>query len=272
MFGEYVRNLLQHNINEVDAIARILMHRDRPKAIRKFDQIYMLVGSQLTQAKLISEYVHNKRVVFMGDDDCMSLTLAVLAHANIGDIRPPSHITVFDFDEGILKFIRTITQEYQLDGDHLETVLYNVQDPIPEEHCEKADVFYTNPPYGFSNAGQSGRIFLQRCMEMCEPTRSRGVAILPYDIDNHKASAAMTKTQEFLVTHGYVISEMLRGMHQYDLDDRPRLWSGTVVLDRIEHKRHSYFGKRIPDEEFKKFFGNDDIEMPHYVMASDSRT
>ena len=264
MLGEYLRNLIEHRTAEVDAISRILMHGDRPAALRDIDQIYMLVGSQLTQAKVISEYIHGKRVVFMGDDDCMSITLAVLSET-IGLSTRAAHTTVLDFDERVLQFVEQMRDEHGISSDDFEIVRYNVKDPLPEHLVEKADIFYTNPPYGFSNAGGSARIFLGRCMELCMRHRSRGIAILPHNMEHEKAGLAMMRTQEFLIQHGYVVSESLRGMHQYHLDDRPNLYSGTVILDRIEYKPYEHHGREIPAAEFARFYGSKSVDVPHYI-------
>lgn len=62
----FYRSLQQYIVNsseEYDILARVTQHPDRPRPIRGIDQIFMLPGSQLNQAKLISAYIHNKEVV-----------------------------------------------------------------------------------------------------------------------------------------------------------------------------------------------------------------
>src|SRR5260370_6181148 len=144
MFGSDLGRYLEHTTEEIDMLARVTQHPQRPKPLRQYDQIYMLPGSQLSQAKLISDYVYNREVVLVGDGDCMSLALGFLAKNQV--IQAPTHMLVLDFDERILHFIKTTAAELGLAADLIETVRYNVRYPIPPQYASRRDVFYTNPP------------------------------------------------------------------------------------------------------------------------------
>jgi N4-bis(aminopropyl)spermidine synthase len=268
MFGEYVRQLMEHSTNEIDAICRVLQHRERPPAKRAWDQIYMLAGSQLTQAKLISDYIGGKRIAFIGDGDCMALSIAYLSH--LGMISRPEKIFLFDFDESLLGFVKKNIEGFGWSSDHFVCETYNVMDPLPDKYKERAEVFYTNPPYGYSSNGKSGNIFLSRCMDAIQPNNSRGVAILPYDFAHDESSLAMQSTQTFISEHGFVVSEMLRGLHQYDLDDRPLLFSCTVILDRIKYVASPYYNSTVPIVDQKNFYGKSTVKIPKFIDLNGS--
>lgn len=223
----------------------------------------MLPGSQLTQAKLISDYLTKRHVVFLGDGDCMSLVLAVLGARGV--IKPPAHMLVLDFDERILNFIREAGQEFHLPNpDMIDLCRYNVRDPVPDNLAEQGDVFYTNPPYGSADQGECGKIFLGRCMELCK-AGSWGVAILPFEHHTTWTKNAMANIQSFLAENGYVVSEMIRGVHQYHLDDRPELLSGTVVVDRVQKKVPPYKGKTFSQDMLGNFYGTTKRIMPDFI-------
>jgi len=264
MFYEDLKEYVRSTSEEFDLVAKVTQHPERPRPIRSIDQIYMLIGSQLNQAKLISDYLRGRSVAFLGDGDCMSLVLGILAKEGKGIINPPSYMVVLDFDERILNFI-TKTSRYFGFHELIEVHRYNVRDPIPENLIEQSDLFYTNPPFGSKNEGKSGIIFLARCMELCKQIGSWGITLLPFHHHESWSRTAMLNIQDFLVRYGYVVSEMLRGMHSYHLDDNPRLLSGTLVLDRIKYVEPPYRGKVIPYNELKSFYGSAQKNFPDYI-------
>lgn len=265
MFGKDLGRYLRHTTEEIDLLARITQHPSRPKPLRQYDQIYMLPGSQLSQAKLISDYLRHKEVVLLGDGDCMSLVLAYLGKKEKDLLEPPIHMLVLDFDERILNFIKETVAELQISADLIEVARYNVRYPIPSKYAGRNDVFYTNPPYGSANRGESGKLFLARCMELCKPIGSWGVAILPFEHHTPWSREAMANIQPFLIDYGYVITEMIRGLHHYHLEDRPELYSGPVVVDRVTSKDPPYVGRTFSQEELRHFYGSSPKVMPDYI-------
>ncbi len=133
---------------------------NRPKPLRVFDQIYMKLPDMLLQAELISRWFKDKRVLFVGDGDAIGLSLVHLA---VQGLLPglPEHITVLDFDERVVNSINDFASEYELRG-RIHGELYNVADPLPKQHWQVHDAFYTNPPWGASNDGASVACFIRR--------------------------------------------------------------------------------------------------------------
>lgn len=263
------RSLKQYMLNqaeEYDLLAKITQHPDRPKPQRDVDQIFMLPGSQLNQAKLMSPYIRDKSVAFVGDGDAMALVFALLTREGV--IDGPSQMVVLDFDTRIVDFINETARSFNI-HDNLEAIQYNAIDPVPEAMRESFDVFYTNPPYGRSNRGKSGLGFLVRCMALCKSVNSSGIAVLPYR--SHTWSApAMLDIQSFMTKHGYVVADMLQGMHLYHLDDSPDLRSATVVFDRAERATTPYLNSQLPEEIVKYFYGSANMAIPRSVTADGS--
>lgn len=263
MFGEELRKHLKPDPALVDLVAQVTQHPDRPRPIRAVDQIFMLPGSQLMQALLAIDYLKYRDVVFVGDGDCMALVIAHLANKNI--FKGPGKIRVFDFDKRLLAFIKQAASDLDIPPDLISVHLYNVRDPIPEKFAAAHEVFYTNPPYGSADGGECGKLFLGRCMEFCKPAPSWGMALLPFAHKEDWSKAAMFNIQQFLCKNGYVVSEMIREIHQYHLEDRPSLRSCNLVVDRVENVPAPFKAKAFKPHSYHKFYGRKDMEVPHHI-------
>jgi len=266
MFGEDLRKYLVPDSSVIDLVAQVTQHPDRPRPIREVDQIFMLPGSQAVQALLAIDYLKYRDVVFLGDGDCMALVIAHLA--NRGVFKGPAKIRILDFDDRLLEFFGQVVAELRLPPDLISWRRYNVRDPIPEDLAQSHDTFYTNPPYGSADGGECGKIFLARCMELCKPAPSWGLALLPFAHKEDWSRIAMANIQSFLCENGYVVSEMIREIHQYHLDDRPSLRSCNVVVDRVHNRAAKYAGRRLTDTELRNFYGRSGRLVPDYVNGS----
>lgn len=253
-----LRPFILNSSEEYDLLARITQHPERPKPVRAVDQIFMLPGSQLNQVKLISPYTRNRHVAFVGDGDCMALCMGLLAKEGI--IDGPEQMLILDFDERLIRFVNRTARQFGF-HDRIETLQYNVVDPVPESFRQRYDVFYTNPPYGSKNRGQSGMAFLARGAALCSKSNSSGISILPYG-QGTWSQPAMYDIQSFMLEHGYVVGDMLRGMHSYHLDDSPTLRSATVVFDRAEAKPSPYEDQSLPESMANFFYGSENLPIP----------
>jgi predicted methyltransferase len=247
---------------EHDLLARVTQHPDRPRPIRDIDQIFMLPGSQLAQAKIIAGHLAQRDVVFVGDGDCMAASLGLLAKEGV--IESPGHLLVLDFDERLVAFALQVARQFGFQ-DMLDAQAYNVTDPVPAELRFRGDVFYTNPPYGSKNKGASGIGFLARCLALTKPVGSSGVAILPYHPSERWSRDAMGSIQRFMSGHGCVVGEMLRSMHSYHLDDLPMLRSATTVFDRVEQAEVPYLDAPLPPAVTSHFYGSANHPIPRGI-------
>ena len=56
---------------------------NRPPALREYDQIYMKISDMLLQAEVLTRWVDDKSIVFLGDGDAIGLTLVHLQSREI---------------------------------------------------------------------------------------------------------------------------------------------------------------------------------------------
>ena len=142
----------------INAISDVVQNRPRP--IREFDQIYMKSGDMVLQSELVARWAHGKKLAFIGDGDAISVCVAYLHSRGIVDYGP-SEIVVFDFDQRICSAVMRFADKERLE--QLSSTNYNCLDEFPGPM--DFDCFYTNPPWGASNDGESVNVFVQRGME-----------------------------------------------------------------------------------------------------------
>src|SRR5713226_65488 len=142
----------------VNAISDVI--QNRPLPLRIFDQIYMKAGDMVLQSEFVARWADGKKLAFIGDGDAISVCVAYLHTRGIFNYGP-SHIVVYDFDERICSAVERFADRERLDN--LSATLYNCLDAFPGP--ASFDCFYTNPPWGASNEGESVCVFMQRGME-----------------------------------------------------------------------------------------------------------
>lgn len=253
---------LNHKIIDVlDAISY-----SRPIPNREFDQIYMKASSMLEQVKYIDKFIMNKKIIFLGDGDGMSILLGVLGHQEI--INATSSISVYDFDERILFNIKKQLNEFCVTDIPFSYKLYNVIMPIQLEDTNKYDFFYINPPYGSKNMGISCKIWIDRCIDLCGE-HCMGCVIIPYDSRSPWSITNMKNIQLYLLEKGFVIRDMLSYMHQYYLDDNPELKSATLIVEKVGGGNADFSNIFLGVPQVKYLYGSP-RKIPKYIYSSNT--
>src|SRR3984957_12450883 len=142
----------------INAVSDVIQNRPRP--LRNFDQIYMKAGDMVLQSEFVARWAKGKKLAFIGDGDAISVCVAYLHARGIVDYGP-SEITVFDFDECICGAVERFADQERLNTLHAR--LYNCLESFPGP--TDFDCFYSNPPWGASNNGESVCVFMERGME-----------------------------------------------------------------------------------------------------------
>ena len=230
---------------------------NRPPPLRCFDQIYMKIPDLLLQAEHVSRWFKDKDVVFIGDGDAIALTVA---HLGYKKLLPglPSRIHVLDFDERVVNSVNNFAARC-LQGFDISSSLYNVADELPPACLASFDCFYTNPPWGASNAGSSVKAFVQRGIEAVKQ-RATGCLVIADDPSVEWSLEVQKVAQNFCLGQEFRVAEMLPQFHMYHLDDSPDLRSCSMVFERQsfngqissiameESVRTDFYGKGKPLE------------------------
>jgi predicted methyltransferase len=232
----------------INAISDVVQNRPRP--LREFDQIYMKSGDMVLQSELVARWADGKRVAFMGDGDAISVCVAYLQDSKLFDYGP-KEIVVFDFDERIVNAVLRFAEAKELK--HLSAHLYNCLDAF--EFPGQFDCFYTNPPWGQSNEGESVKVFVQRGMEAAGYA-GEGLIVIADDASREWTQQVLANVQRFALSSGFFVQKMMSRLHSYHLDDAPDLRSCNLFLKALPNSAPPGVSEPITDEHrLSNFYG-----------------
>lgn len=242
----------------INAISDVIQNRPRP--LREFDQIYMKAGDMVVQSEFVARWADGKRLAFIGDGDAISVCVAYMQQRGILSYGP-SRITVFDFDERICNAVTRFADKERLEN--LSSQLYNCLDAF--EHPAVYDSFYTNPPWGASNEGDSVCIFMQRGMEAIGYS-GQGIVVLADDPDLEWPKRVLGNVQRYALDQGFFVQQMMPQLHLYHLDDAPDLRSCNLILRSApENKPHGSSQAITDPARLASFYGRDTPARVRYV-------
>ena len=244
----------------LNAISDVVNNRPRP--LRAFDQIYMKTADMLLHAEHAGRWFNEKRVVFIGDGDAIALTLVHLRRQEFFQNGPAS-VHVLDFDERVVLSIRDFAQRFDI-ADAVTAELYNVADPLPQQHWQRFEAFHMNPPFGQSNEGRSIEAFLRRGIEAVG-AEAIGCAVLANDRNHPWTWEVMQKAQRFALDNHMVVAELLPEFHHYHLDDDPDLRSCSMVLRRVDYTPSGYASVPLEPHFLAEFYGKNNPLNVRYV-------
>lgn len=244
----------------INAVSDVVQNRPRP--LRVFDQIHMKSGDMVLQSEIIADWADGKRLAFIGDGDAISVCVAYLRARDVLDFGP-SQITVFDFDERTVEAVMNFADRERLLS--LDAKLYNVIDAL--EIDDLYDCFYTNPPWGASNNGESVNVFVQRGMEAVGHVGD-GVVVIADDDDLEWPKRVLANVQGFAAQRGFYVSRMQRKLHEYHLDDAPELKSCNLYLSALPgNPAPPRSGAIIDPARLENFYGLSQEPRVRYVRA-----
>jgi len=201
--------------------------QNRPKPLREFDQIHMKVGDMVLQSEIVADWSDQKSLAFIGDGDAISVCVAYLQAREVLPFGP-TRITVFDFDERVVNAVKRFADRERIEV--LDARLYNVLDEMPSEG--EFDLFYTNPPWGASNNGESVNAFTQRGFEAVGFV-GEGMVVVADDDELEWPKVVLGKVQRYAYDQGFYVSKMQRKIHAYHLDDAPDLKSCNLYFSAL---------------------------------------
>jgi predicted methyltransferase len=243
----------------LNAVSDVVQNRPRP--LREFDQIYMKAGDMVMQSEFVAHWADGKRLAFIGDGDAISICSAYLHHRGILPYGP-SKVVVYDFDERICQAVKRFADSERIE--HLDAELYNCLDAFPGP--DTFDCFYTNPPWGASNDGESVNVFIQRGMEAVGHA-GEGLAVVADDAELPWPQHVLANLQRFSLQQGFFVQRMISRAHSYHLDDDPDLRSCNVLLKALPgNETHRGESQAIDDpRRLQNFYGRNTLPHVRYV-------
>jgi predicted methyltransferase len=244
----------------INAVSDVVQNRPRP--LRIFDQIYMKAGDMVLQSEIVADWADGRRLVFIGDGDAISVCVAYLRARDVLNFGP-SHITVFDFDERMVEAVMRFADRERITN--LDARLYNVFDAM--DPGQFYDCFYTNPPWGASNNGESVNVFVERGMEAVGHA-GEGLVVIADDDELEWPKRVLANVQGFAAREGFYVSRMQRKLHEYHLDDAPELKSCNLYLSALPSNLPRSPSTSITDpRRLENFYGLSQEPRVRYVRA-----
>lgn len=242
----------------INAISDVVQNRPRP--LREMDQIYMKTGDMVLQSEMVAKWADGKRLAFIGDGDAISVSVAYLMSREILNYGPVK-IQVFDFDERICGAIKRFADREGIEM--LDSTLYNVLEVFP--NIGEFDCFYTNPPWGASNGGDSVNVFTQRGMEAVG-NKGEGMIVIADDHELEWPQQVLAAVQKFVLSAGFYVQRMASKVHQYHLDDNPDLRSCNLMIRSLPGILPPQNSEPISDQaRLEHFYGRDHPIKIRYV-------
>ena len=209
----------------INAVSDVIQNRPRP--LREFDQIHMKAGDMVLQSEIVADWAEGKRLAFIGDGDAISVCVAYLQAREVLPFGP-SMITVFDFDERTVHAVKRFADRESIGN--LDAVLYNVLDAFPQQN--EHELFYTNPPWGHYNDGESVNAFVERGFEAIGYD-GQGMVVIADDDELDWPKDVLGQVQAYSANKGFFVSKMQRKLHSYHLDDNPDLKSCNMYFSSL---------------------------------------
>jgi predicted methyltransferase len=242
----------------INAVSDVVQNRPRP--LRNVDQIYMKTGDMVLQSEMVAKWSVGKRLAFIGDGDAISVCVALLQARKILTYGP-TEIAVYDFDERVCSAVARFADREKIENLHSQ--LYNCLDAFPTR--EPFDCFYTNPPWGASNAGESVKVFAQRGIEAVH-FGGEGMVVIADDHELEWPQVVLYNTQRFVLDCGYYVQKMQSRLHAYHLDDNPELRSCNLVVKALPGNTPRWVSEAIRDPiRLAHFYGRDQAARIRYV-------
>jgi len=242
----------------INAVSDVVQNRPRP--LREFDQIHMKTGDMVLQSEVVANWSDGKRLAFIGDGDAISVCVAYMRSREVLNFGP-TKIMVFDFDERTVQAVKRFADKERIE--HLDATLYNCLDAFPT--TTKYDCFYTNPPWGAYNKGESVNLFVERGIEAIGYD-GEGLIVIADDDELPWPKEVLASVQGFSREKGFFVSQMQRKLHAYHLDDAPDLKSCNLYVSSLpDNSDRAKPSSAAPAARLKDFYGRSKEPRVHYV-------
>ncbi len=205
--------------------------KDRPLPIAEYDQGIVAPYDLAIKAGFMYQRgdLAGKEILVLGDDDLFSIF--------IGLTKLPKRIVVLDIDRRILKFIKEISREHEL---NIQAIEQDLSKGFPD-NIGKFDSFVSEPPESVLGL----KIFLRCGIEGLKGIGSSGY----FGLTRLESSWAKWRVVEkFLIDHNFVITDIIRDFSIYP--ERENEWDEFYNSYRMMHEIKVNVG--LPDVDWYK--------------------
>jgi S-adenosylmethionine decarboxylase proenzyme len=193
---------------------------ERPQPEFGLDQAHATAKTVLKKVSYLLEKgdVEGRKIIFLGDDDAISLFVGLLGLAE--------EICVVDIDDRVLDFLSEKAQELSIKN--FSTVRYDLRVGSPQDTINRFDVVLMDPPY--TDPGL--RLFLKRAKKILRTSIEINGSVHSiigkkcYVSFGNKPPEKMLKIQSSILDHGFIINEMIPDFNHY---------KGASIIGQFSH-------------------------------------
>ena len=176
-----------------------------PRARLEIDQSHCTVPTKLRRVLMLHEAgaLEGRRVLFLGDDDLMSVTVERVAqhYGFAGSIR---EMAVVDVDPAVLNFCRARLPDPPFSISFID---HDLRAPLPSELIGRFDTVFTDPPY----TPEGAELFLSRAAAALSD-RGGGSVFFCFGM---KPPPVSLRVQAAIAGMGFVIRRIVRNFNEY---------------------------------------------------------
>ncbi|MGF9912165.1 bis-aminopropyl spermidine synthase family protein [Paenibacillus ehimensis] len=208
--------------------------RLRPQVDVRIDQSKCTAETSLRRAVLCLKQhaLIGKRVLCIGDDDLVSVSLGLLLRKLFPKGTPSkTRIDVVDIDE---RFLSYIAETAAGAGLPIQCRRWDLRQPLAEEWQGQYDCFFTDPPYTL----QGMTLFLSRGISGLKK-RKGALIFLSFA---HKSPEFMLAMQREFVRMGLMVSATFPRFNEYEGAEMIANRSQMIVLKTTEQTRPEFAG------------------------------
>jgi N4-bis(aminopropyl)spermidine synthase len=178
---------------------------DNPRVDVELDQSHCTPETNLRRAALMYEdgALAGKDVLVLGDDDSVSLAVALAGKALSPTGKLARRVVALDTDERILGHLSSVAAE---EGVEIELVRHDVREPLPDDLQSNFDTVSTDPPYTLPGL----ELFLSRAVEAVKPAGGR-----IYLHFGHRPPDEQVQVQSAIAAMGLVIERLVPNFNEY---------------------------------------------------------
>ncbi len=192
------------------------VQENRPKAVHEYDQGYVTPENSFARIAMADEKgdIRGKEVIVLGDDDLMSLALALT--------KLPKKVTVLEIDKRLIDFIASVSNKYNLG---IDARLHDLTKPLPEDVLSGFDTFFCDPPETIPAV----KAFIGRGVSTLRSERCAGY----FGITRRESSVdKWNGIQKVLIDMGLTITDIIHNFNEYvnwDYYEEMRGWQLTPI-------------------------------------------
>ncbi|WP_232697084.1 bis-aminopropyl spermidine synthase family protein [Brevibacillus daliensis] len=199
----------------------------RPQVNVQIDQSKCTAETSLRRAILcLRDYsLIGKKILCVGDDDLVSVSLALLLMRLFPTERKlPVTIDVIDIDERFLRYIKEIAVQKKLP---IRVHQVDLRYALPEQLHAQYDCFFTDPPYTL----QGMSLFLSRGVTALQ--KQKGLSV--FLSFAHKSPDFMLSMHREFVEMGLMVREIISNFNEYEGAQMIGNRGQMIVLTTTEH-------------------------------------